>query len=282
MAIWQAIVLGLVQGLSEFLPISSTGHLTITGRLMGVIDADRPEEWTAFLAVVQLGTLLAVLAYFRRDIVRITRGFLVTIAKRDTATADDRLQARLGWLILLATIPIVVFGLALRNVIEGDFTKSLWVIASTLLGLAVVLWTAELFGRRTRGIGQIGWREAAIVGAAQVVSLIPGSSRSGTTIAGGLFAGLTREAAARFSFLLSILAIIGSALYQLPDALDSTSLSTAGLLVSIVAAAISGFLAIAFLLRYLQRHSTHIFIWYRIGLGLLLLLLLASGVMNAL
>jgi undecaprenyl-diphosphatase len=282
MTIWQAIVLGLVQGLSEFLPISSTGHLTITGRLMGVIDGEQPEEWTAFLAVVQLGTLAAVLAYFRKDIAGITRGFIVTLASRANATESDRQQARLGWLIFLATIPIVIFGLALRNIIEGDFTKNLWVIASTLIGLAIVLWAAEVAGKRQRGISQVRWRDAAIVGAAQVISLVPGSSRSGTTIAGGLFAGLTREAAARFSFLLSILAIAGSALFELPDALDSNTLSTSALLVSIIAAAISGFLAIAFLLRYLQRHSTHIFIWYRIGLGLVLLLLLASGVMNAL
>ncbi len=282
MAIWQAIILGLVQGLSEFLPISSTAHLTIVGRLMGVVDADRPKEWTAFLAVVQLGTLLAVLAYFRTDIVRITRGFLTTVARRDAATEQDRQQARLGWLILLATIPIVIFGLSLRNVIEGDFTKNLWVIGSTLIGLAVVLWFAEAISQRKRGIDSMRWQDAAIVGAAQVISLIPGSSRSGTTIAGGLFAGLTREAAARFSFLLSILAIAGSALFELPDALDSSTLSTLALLVSIAAAAISGFLAIAFLLRYLQRHSTHVFIWYRIGLGLLILLLLATGAMNAL
>ncbi len=282
MAIWQAIILGLVQGLSEFLPISSTAHLTIVGRLMGVVEADRPEEWTAFLAVVQLGTLLAVLAYFRADILSITRGFLTTAARRETATEQERQQARLGWLILLATIPIVIFGLALRDVIEGDFTKNLWVIGSTLIGLAIVLWLAEAASKRNRAIDSMRWQDAAIVGAAQVISLIPGASRSGTTIAGGLFAGLTREAAARFSFLLSILAIAGSGLFELPDALDSNSLSLSALLISIAAASISGFLAIAFLLRYLQRHSTHIFIWYRIGLGLLILVLLAAGAMNAL
>jgi undecaprenyl-diphosphatase len=300
MTLWQGLVLGLVQGLTEFIPISSTGHVTVVGRLMGLVQADRPEQWTAFLAAVQLGTLAAVLAYFVGDIRRIVAGFARANALRvagRTASDEDRRWANLGWLVLAGTVPIAAVGLALEGAIEGGLTKNLWVIAGSLIGVAVVLWVAEARYPRSpqtpdpqpqtpglgprRGMAALRWRDAAVVGLCQVASLIPGASRSGTTIAGGLFAGLTRETAARFSFLLSIPAIGASGLYQLPEALRSADVPVATLIVALIASAVSGWLAIAFLLRYLQRRSTLLFVAWRIGLGLALIGLLASGRMSA-
>lgn len=280
MAFWQALVLGLVQGLTEFIPISSTGHLTITGRLMGLIDDSQPQQWTAFIAVIQLGTLFAVIAYFAKDILAISRGFLIAHAARlrgKQPTTEDRRNAFLGWLVILGSIPIAVVGLAFRDVIEGDVTKNLWVISGTLIGLAVLLFVAERVSTRARDLSKLRWSDALMVGLFQCISLIPGSSRSGTTITGGLFAGLTRETAARFSFLLSIPAITAAGLLQLNKALSDVEGSLAMLAVATIAAAISGYLSIAFLLRYLQRHSTHLFIAYRLALGLAILGLLTTG-----
>ncbi|MBM3948990.1 MAG: UDP-diphosphatase [SAR202 cluster bacterium] len=333
MTLWQGLVLGLVQGLTEFIPISSTGHVTVAGRLLGLVDAGRPEQWTAFLAVVQLGTLAAVLAYFAGDIRRIIVGFVranaaAVAARRGphsfatagsgqrpsplrgegwqdpsprpgggpvnalrvgrgegrrwlVASEEDRRWAKLGWMVLAGTVPIAALGLALEGTIEGGLTKNLWVIAGSLIGVAVVLWVAEAVGRRARDMAGLRWWDAVVVGLCQVASLIPGASRSGTTIAGGLFAGLTRETAARFSFLLAIPAIGASGLYQLPEALRSADVPVATLVVAIAASAVSGWLAIAFLLRYLRRRSTLLFVVWRIGLGLALIWLLASGRMAA-
>lgn len=280
MTLWEGLVLGVVQGLTEFIPISSTGHLTLAGRWMGLVDPETPAEWTAFLAVVQLGSLIAVLGYFLADLTQMARGFLRTnlalLTRRAPAEADRR-QARLGWLVIAGTVPIGVVGLLLRDVIEGDVTKNLWVIALSLIGLAILLTVAELVASRSRTLAALNAKDALIVGLAQVVSLIPGSSRSGTTITGGLFAGLTRDAAVRFSFLLSIPAIGASAVFQLPSALASVAVSLPTLVLSICAAGVSGYLSIVFLLRYLQRHSTFLFIGYRVALGLVIIGLLTVG-----
>ena len=284
MSLWQAVVLGLVQGLAEFIPISSTGHLTLVGKLMGLVSPEHPEQWTAFIAVIQLGTLVAVTGYFLPDIVRIIRGFIVTnlaLMTRGTATEEDRRNGMLGWLIILGTVPIGVVGLLFRKVIEGSLTKNLWAVAGAVIGLAILLLIAERTGARKRDIKALQWSDALVVGAAQVVSLIPGSSRSGTTITGGLFAGLTREAAARFSFLLSIPAVAASGLLELPKALKSVGVPMSTLAVATVVAGVSGYLSIAFLLRYLQRHSTYLFIWYRLALGAVIILLLLTGVVAA-
>ena len=278
MAIWQALVLGLVQGLTEFIPISSTGHLTIVGRWMGLIDPANPEKWTAFLAVVQLGTLLAVLWYFLSDIIKIIRGFIVSnLSFGKTVSQDDRLHSKLSWLVIVGTLPIAIFGLALKNVIEGDITKNLWMISGSMMGFAVVLFIAEKVGSRKRGMDSIRWQDAIIVGVSQVFSLVPGASRSGTTISGGLIAGLKRETAARFSFLLSIPAVAASGIFELPKAMDSVDTPLWILASAIIVAAISGYLSISFLLRYLQRNSSLPFVYYRVGLGLILVILLVSG-----
>ena len=263
MEIWEALLLGVLQGLTEFLPISSTAHVTIAGRMLGLLDDAAPERWTAFLAVIQLGTLLAVIAYFRHDLAQMARG--------------DREARRIGALVLLATVPIGIVGLALRDIIEGPLTKDLRVIAGALIVFGLLLGAADRFGKRARAEREIGWRDALVVGGAQVLSLFPGASRSGMTLAGGLFAGLTREAAAKFSFLLSIPAIAASGLFELRDALDVPATEIGALALATIAAAISGYAAIGFLLRFLRTRSTAIFVGYRVALGAAILVAIAMG-----
>lgn len=286
MNVLQAIVLGIVQGLTEFLPVSSTAHVTLAGRAMGLIDPAHPESWTAFLAIVQLGTLAAVVAYFGRDLVRLASAAVRGLALRARgARLEDeasRVDERLAWLVVLGTIPIVIVGLALRDVIEGEFTKNLWVIAGSLVGLALFLALAERVGTRATHYEQISPMQALAVGASQVLALIPGASRSGTTIMGGLFAGLDRVAAARFSFILSVPAVAGSAVFELRHAFGTGGLDPALVLVAILAAAVSGYAAIWGLLRYLQDHNTFVFVGYRLALGALIMALLALRVITPL
>jgi undecaprenyl-diphosphatase len=280
MTIWQAIILGIIQGLTEFIPVSSTAHLTIAGKWMGLIDPEKPEHWTAFIAVMQLGTLIAVLWYFARDLLWIARGFVLTNTWRlfgRKPEPDQKLGAKLGWMVIIGTAPIGIVGLTFKDLIEGRLTKNLWVIAASLIGLALILTVAEFAGGQRRDLPRLRVIDAVIVGVAQVFALIPGSSRSGTTITGGLFAGLTREGAARFSFLLSVPAIGASGLFELPKALDSVGYDLAPLIVATAVSALFGYLSIAFLLRYLQRHTTMLFVVYRILLGVLLAGLLMSG-----
>jgi len=280
MSLLQAIILGLVQGLTEFIPISSTAHLTLAGKWMGLIDPQHPEQWTAFIAVIQLGTLAAVIIYFWRDIINITAGFVLSVlgqARKQAVPSETNRHAKLGWLIIVGTIPVGLVGLLFRHRIEGALTKDLRIIAGSLIGLAIVLTIAEIAGRRSRDMDRLRFSDAIIVGIAQVFALIPGSSRSGSTIAGGLFAGLTRETAARFSFLLSIPAIAASGLFELPKALHSVNASLSSIVVASVVSGITGYLSIAFLLRYLQRHATYLFVVYRILLGVLLIVLITSG-----
>lgn len=267
MHIWKAALLGLIQGLSEFLPISSTAHLTLAGRALGLIDPAAPEQWTAFIAVIQLGTLVAVLAYFRRDIKNITGAFLRENLSR-VPFAGQSTSSRTGWYIVLGTIPIVVVGLLLKDIVEGMFTKNLMVIGSSLIGLALLLEVAERVARFNRPIEVVTVKDALLIGCAQAVALIPGSSRSGVTITAGLFAGFTREAAARFSFLLSIPAIGASGLLELVHALKYiTPAEGVSMLVATIVAGLSGYWSIAFLIRYLRTRSTRLFIIYRLLLG---------------
>jgi undecaprenyl-diphosphatase len=284
MTLWQAVLLGIIQGLTEFIPISSTAHLTITGKMLGLISQDAPEQWTAFMAVIQIGTLIAVLVYFWSDVISIIRGFILAnlaYLRGHPVEQETLTYSRLGWLIIFGTIPIAIVGLAFKDLIEGELTKNLWVISSSLIGLALLLTLAERVARQTRDIKSIKLSDAIVVGAAQCFALIPGSSRSGTTITGGLFSGLTREASARFSFLLSIPAIAASGLLELPTAVRSAGIDSVSLITATAVSAISGYLSIAFLLRYLQKHTTYIFAAYRIGLGLLIIYLLVSGVISA-
>jgi undecaprenyl-diphosphatase len=276
MNLLQAIILGIIQGLTEFIPISSTGHLIIAEKLMGLDAKMSPQQITAFIAVIQLGTLGAVIVYFFRDIISIILGFingnLVLLKSRRDSSA--RKAARLGWVIIIGTLPIAIVGLAAKNVIEGDLTKNYYVIGTSMVVWGLILWLAELLGKRRRELEHVGLREALAVGVAQVFALIPGSSRSGTTIAGALFTGMTREAAARFSFLLSIPAIGASGLLELREAIHLLSdTSMANLAVATIVAAISGYASIAFLINYLRTHSTLVFIIYRLIAGLIIIYL---------
>lgn len=284
MNLLQAIILGIIQGLTEFIPISSSGHLIIAEKLMGLENTMTPQQITAFVAVMQLGTLAAVILYFLSDILSITIGWLQgnllwLQGHRGNRGYTARKAARLGWLIIIGTIPIGVAGLLLKKVIEGNLTKSFFVIGTSMVVWALILWLAEQVGNRRREMEHAGMREALIVGLAQMFALIPGSSRSGTTIAGALFAGMTREAAARFSFLLSIPAIAASGILEMREALlilQGQNYLT-NLLIATVISGVVGYASIAFLISYLRRHSTYAFIAYRLVAGLILLALAAKG-----
>ncbi len=281
---FQAVILGIIQGLTEFLPISSTAHLRVIPALLGW----EQDPGAAFTAVIQWGTFFASVLYFRHDIARLTVAFFQGLRTgRPFATQD----ARIGWMIVVGTLPIVVLGLRFRKFIKEDF-RSLYVIAAALISLAAVLLLAELLAawRRRRGdagkhLEQLGWGEALTVGFAQAVALIPGASRSGVTITGGLFAGLSRETAARYSFLLSLPAVFGAGLLELykdRHELLATQDSAANLVIATVVSGVVGYAAIAFLMHYLRTRTTGVFIVYRVALGGLLLVLLARGVLQPL
>jgi len=291
MTILQAIILGIVQGLTEFIPVSSTAHLVFAARLInlygGMDKTLQAEQTTATIAVIQLGTLLAVLIYFARDIVNILRAFV----SDHTAWLSGRVEpgrpklskdAWLGWLVIIGSIPVGTLGLLLKKQIEGPFTKNLWVIATMMIVVGVLLTIAELVGKRDHGMDQLRISDALAVGFAQVLALIPGSSRSGSTIMGGLFAGLTRETAARFSFLLSIPAIAASGLLELKEATEKLPAGSYGsLTVATVVSGAVGYASIWFLLRFLRTHSTGVFIVYRVIVGGVILAALAFGYMSA-
>ena len=275
MTVVQAITLGLVQGITEFLPISSIAHLRVVPALLGWSDPG-----AAFSAVIQLGTLAAVLVYFASDMRIMARAVLRGLADGRPWASQE---ARLAWFILLGTLPIGVCGLAFKRYIVGEL-RSLYVIAGSLIVLGILLWVAEKKASLRREVKDIGWMDSQLIGLAQALALIPGSSRSGTTMTAAMFLGLTREAAARFSFLLGIPAIGAAGLFELQDLLKH-GLGSAGLtslMIGILTSALSGYLAIDLLLRYLRTRTTYVFAWYRIGLGLLLLGVLTAGVLQPL
>jgi undecaprenyl-diphosphatase len=301
MTVLQAIILGIVQGFTEFIPISSTAHLVLASRLVGLYAGVDPtlkaEQTTATMAVIQLGTLLAVLIYFARDIVNITRAFVrdhLALFRRQFATPQDPIatatgsnqtlsqDAWLGWLVIIGSVPVAVVGLLFKRQIEGSFTKNLWVIATMMIVIALLLALAEAVSKKNRNLAELGIGDALAVGFAQVLALVPGSSRSGSTIMAGLFAGETRETAARFSFLLSIPAIAASGLLELKEAMhklpDGTFLPLA---VATVVSGVVGYASIWFLLRFLRTHSTGVFIFYRLIVGGLILAALVSGYISA-
>ena len=292
MTVLQAIILGIVQGLTEFIPVSSTAHLVFAARLIGLFNgvdaALKAEQTTATIAVIQLGTLLAVLVYFARDIINITRAFvrdhiaLLGGKRRVNGSVQLSPEAWLGWLVILGSIPVAVVGLLFKHQIEGTFTKNLWVIATMMIVVAVLLAIAEFVGKRERSMEQLGISDGLAVGFAQVLALIPGSSRSGSTIMGGLFAGLTRETAARFSFLLSIPAIAASGVLELKEAMHKLpNGSSLPLIVATIVSGVVGYASIWFLLRFLRTHSTGVFIVYRLLVGSLILCALIGGYMSA-
>jgi undecaprenyl-diphosphatase len=292
MTVLQAIILGIVQGLTEFIPISSTAHLIFAARLIGLYNgvdaAFKAEQTTATIAVIQLGTLLAVLIYFARDIINITTAFvrdhLALLRGRNRVDGSVRLShdAWLGWLVIIGSIPVAVVGLLFKHQIEGTFTKNLWIIATMMIVVAILLGLAELVGKRNRSLEELGISDALAVGSAQVLALIPGSSRSGSTIMAGLFAGQTRETAARFSFLLSMPAIAASGLLELKEAIHKLpDGSYLPLIVATIVSGVVGYFSIWFLLRFLRTHSTGIFIVYRLIVGAAIIFALLRGYISA-
>ncbi|MEI7905908.1 MAG: undecaprenyl-diphosphatase UppP [Bacteroidota bacterium] len=281
MDIVQAVILGIIQGLTEFLPISSTGHLRIIPALLGWKDPG-----AAFTAVIQFGTLVAVLFYFRKDIAAISAAVIKGMLSGKLFHNRD---AQLGWMIGAGTIPIVVLGLLLKHQIETSF-RSLYVISASFILLAVVLMVAEYFtkmklarGEKLKSLDDLTWKEIVAVGFWQCVALIPGSSRSGTTITGGLFSGMNRETAARFSFLLSLPSVLAAGMLELVkerEALLSSDAGITNLIVATIVSGLVGYASIAFLLNYLKTHTTYLFIVYRIVVGFGLLYMLNSGTLR--
>ncbi|HEX2085525.1 MAG TPA: undecaprenyl-diphosphate phosphatase, partial [Solirubrobacteraceae bacterium] len=251
---FEAIVLGIVQGLTEFLPISSSAHLRIVPAFAGWEDPG-----AAFTAVIQLGTMAAVLLYFRRDLVNIARGWVGGL--RDPSRRGE-LDHRMGWYLIIGTVPIVIFGFAFDDTIEDDL-RSLNLIAGTLIGLGLLLLLAERMAKRDRDIEGVTWRDSLVIGLAQAAALIPGVSRSGATITAGLFLRFDRAAAARFSFLLSVPAVVLSGLYQLRDIGGEGAVGFVPTTLATIAAFASGYASIAFLLRFLVTHTTAVFVVYR-------------------
>ena len=277
----EAIVLGIIQGSTEFLPISSTGHLTVAGKLMNLISDQNPQQWTSFIAVIQLGTLLAVFVYFWRDIISIIRDFLKDNWFNHVKFSQQTLHSKMGWYLVIATLPVVVIGLVFKDIIEGIFTKNLYVIAASLIVLAIILAIAEKFAKLNRKNDDLNWRDALIIGVAQAFALIPGSSRSGTTITAGLFLGFNRETAARFSFLMSIPAVAASGVlqfYQATKYIDKTGF--VDLIIATIVSGVVGYLSIEFLLKYLKTKSMFVFIVYRIIVGVAIIVFLAAGILN--
>ncbi len=281
MSILESILLGIVQGVSEFLPISSTGHVTLVGKLLNLVPQDHPESWTAFIAVIQLGTMAAVLVYFAKDIIKIVRDFVKENLFERKKFSAQNINSRLGWLVIIGTIPVVIFGLLLEDIIEGSLTKNLYVISFSLIGLALVLAVGEKFSKLKKEMNDISVKDSILIGFAQAFALIPGSSRSGTTITGGLFLGLKRDVAARFSFLLSIPAVFASGLFELIDSLDYLSVTMmTNLVVATIVSGISGYLAIDFLLKFLKKNTTFLFVYYRIAIGVFILILLFTNIIQ--
>jgi len=275
MSVFDAIFLGILQGLSEFLPISSTGHLTVAGKLLNLISEENPERWTAFIAVIQLGTLAAIFIYFWKDLLEILKSFFNDNLIKRKKFSDQQAFSKLGWYIIFGSIPVVIVGLGFKDIIEGAFTKNLYVIAYSLIALGVILAIAEWSGKFKKDLHDINWVSAVLIGMAQTLALIPGSSRSGTTITAGLFLGFTRETAARFSFLLSVPAVLGSGVLQFIEVLEFIDYrGFVVLTIATLTSAVSGYLAISFLLNYLKKNTLYIFVFYRIILGVLILFLI--------
>ncbi|MEI8032841.1 MAG: undecaprenyl-diphosphatase UppP [Chlorobiaceae bacterium] len=277
MTLFEAAVLGVIQGVTEFLPISSTAHLRIIPALIGWEDPG-----AAFTAIIQIGTLMALLIYFRKDIFSIAAAVIRGVFQGKPLESPE---AKMGWMIAVGTIPIVLFGLIFKSQIETSL-RSLYWISGALITLGLVLAFAEekikrrmQSGRRQKSMEEIGWKEAVLIGLAQSVALIPGSSRSGVTITGGLFMNLSREAAARFSFLLSLPAVFAAGLFELYKTWHVIAAAHEGINIAVatLSAAVVGYAAIAFLLNYLKSHTTTIFILYRVAAGIGVLFLLTTG-----
>jgi undecaprenyl-diphosphatase len=272
----QALVLGFVQGLTEFLPISSSGHLRIVSEVFFGDDAG-----ASFTAVTQLGTEAAVLIYFAKDIGRLLITWLRGFTDRDVRRTDDY---RIAWLVIIGTLPILVLGYLLREAIRNP-ARNLWLIAANLILLGLVLAAAERWSRQKREVDGLTVRDGVLMGLAQSLALVPGVSRSGATISAGLFLGLTREAATRYSFLLAIPAVVAAGVFSVPDVFSRGGAglqpTVAQMVVATAIAFAVGYASIAWLLRWVAHHSVYLFVLYRILLGGTVLALLTGGVISA-
>ena len=273
---FDAVVLGIVQGLTEFLPISSSAHVQIAQQLLGLGTMAKP-QLTAFIATIQLGTEAAVLIYFWKDIARIVRAFFGSLFSRSNQGSDQIRDAKLGWLIITGSIPVVIIGLVFKDAIENQL-RSLWVISFTLIIFGLILGIADRFGKRQSSIEQLTTGHGLLFGLGQALAVIPGVSRSGGTISVGLFLGYSRQAAARYSFLLAIPAVVASGTYEFAKTFQD--LDASQLIATAVATLVSfavGYSVIVGLLKYLSRGSFMPFVIWRVGVGIVLLIMLSTG-----
>ena len=275
---FEAIILGIIQGLTEFIPISSSAHI----RLAGEVFPNAIDPGAMFTAITQIGTELAVLIFFRNDIKNIVLAWFNQAVLRRDLTSDQKPLARMGWLIIIGSLPIGILGYFGRDIITNDF-RSLWLIASSLIIFGVILGIADHYGKKEKGLSELNVKHGILYGLAQSLALIPGVSRSGATIAMGRYLGYTREAALRYSFLLALPAVFGSGFYQLKDAFGSDASNVFTLPQTFIATAIAfvvGYAVIAWLLKFVTTKSFMPFIIYRIALGTTVLVLLSAGIIN--
>jgi undecaprenyl-diphosphatase len=274
MSIWEAIVLGIVEGLTEFLPVSSTGHITIASKLLGHEIDDH--SITGFTAVIQSGAIAAVIVYFWSDLFRVGKAWFRGLAKPEHRGEFDH---RMGWYLIVGSLPICIVGFLARDIISGPL-RSLWWVAGSLIGWSFVMVAAERLASQARPLEKITFKDSLVMGLVQCLSLIPGVSRSGATISAGLFRGLDRVASTRMAFLLGIPALIGAAVFELKEALNGD----AGLVATIVGTVVSfvvAYASVAWLLKFVQKHSTEVFAVYRVILGVVLIVLLSIGTLQA-
>jgi len=274
MTIWDSIILGIVEGLTEFLPVSSTGHLTIVSKMLG-LKIDDPAI-TGFTAVIQIGAIAAVVLYFWKDIQRIAVAWVRGLIKPEHRGEFDH---RMGWYVIVGSLPIVVVGFLARHLISGPL-RSLWWVAAALIGWSVVMVAAERLSSKARPLTRITLIDAVVMGLVQCLALIPGVSRSGATISAGLIRGLDRVAATRIAFLLGIPALVGAGVYELKDALNG-DVGAVQLIIGTVVSFVVAYASVAWLLRFVAKHTIEVFAFYRVLLGIVLVILLATSTITA-
>lgn len=272
---WHALILGIVEGFTEFLPISSTGHVTILANLFGYTIND--PDITAFTAIIQIGAIFAAIWYFRKDIIRIATAWVRGILhKKERSTLDYRF----GWAVIIGSIPIAIVGFVFRHQIETTL-RSLWIVAIALIAWSAVMWYADTHASQKKKEKDVGWRDTLAIGVAQCLALIPGVSRSGATMSVGLLRGFDRVTATRLAFFLGMPALLAAGIYQAISQYDniSSGVGWGPTIIGTIAALIVGYWAVAWLIKFVSKHSYQVFIWYRVGLGILLLVLLSTGIL---
>ncbi|GAA1584689.1 undecaprenyl-diphosphate phosphatase [Kribbella hippodromi] len=274
MTIWDSIILGIVEGLTEFLPVSSTGHLTIVSKMLG-LKIDDPAI-TGYTAVIQIGAIAAVVLYFWKDIRRIAVAWVRGLVNPEHRGEFDH---RMGWYVIVGSVPIVIVGFLARDLISGPL-RSLWWVAGALIGWSFVMVAAERLSSKARPLERITLVDAIVMGVVQCLALIPGVSRSGATISAGLFRGLDRVAATRIAFLLGIPALVGAGIYELKDALNG-GVGALPLIVGTIVSFVVAYASVAWLLRFVAKHTIEVFALYRVLLGIVLIILLATSTITA-